>query len=220
MGVNPHGLCTWEPESGCEGCDLEKELYCRWRRRHLNGFFSIMAPAITSAAVGLLLAGTILGSQLYIILYGGFMLLFFNVIETWLLCRHCPYYARSGKTLHCLANHGCLKLWKYNPAPMNGLERNTMRFFFALFFTYPELVQGYGLLQMEATWDLAYTAYMGLLIVTAVSSGAAYILLRKYFCSHCVNFSCPLNRVPQETVKRYLDRNPVMREAWKAAGEV
>jgi len=42
--------------------------------------------------------------------------------------------------------------------------------------------------------------------------------LRKYTCSQCVNFSCPLNTVPRDVVDEYLRRNPVMREAWEESG--
>jgi hypothetical protein len=42
--------------------------------------------------------------------------------------------------------------------------------------------------------------------------------LRLYTCSRCVNFSCPLNTVPRETVEAYLARNPVMRRAWEESG--
>lgn len=57
---------------------------------------------------------------------GGFALCFFNVWETMILCSHCPFYARKGKTLACLANHGCIKLWKYNPAPMSCFEKRSV----------------------------------------------------------------------------------------------
>jgi hypothetical protein len=42
--------------------------------------------------------------------------------------------------------------------------------------------------------------------------------LREYTCSRCVNFSCPLNSVPREIVDAYLERNPVMRQAWQDSG--
>jgi hypothetical protein len=34
----------------------------------------------------------------------------------------------------------------------------------------------------------------------------------------CIDFSCPVNAVPQSVVDAYLRRNPVMREAWEASG--
>jgi hypothetical protein len=42
--------------------------------------------------------------------------------------------------------------------------------------------------------------------------------LQKYTCSRCVNFSCPLNRVPKAVVDKYLEKNPVMKEAWERSG--
>jgi len=104
-----------------------------------------MIGALSIAAVELYLTGLIIENQFHLIAYIGFMFFFFNIIETWLLCRHCPYYARS------LANHGCIKLWDYNPAPMSGREKNAMRFFFTLFFTYPLIIQTYGITQLPAT---------------------------------------------------------------------
>ena len=37
-------------------------------------------------------------------------------------------------------------------------------------------------------------------------------------CNHCVNFSCPLNRVPKQVVDAYLEKNPGMKEAWLNSG--
>ncbi|MBC8275650.1 MAG: hypothetical protein H8E40_11875 [Chloroflexi bacterium] len=42
--------------------------------------------------------------------------------------------------------------------------------------------------------------------------------LQRITCSKCVNFSCPLNGVPKPVVDRYLEKNPVMREAWERTG--
>ena len=44
-------------------------------------------------------------------------------IEIRVLCSHCPYYAEEGRILHCLANHGTIKLWKYHPEPMRFWEK-------------------------------------------------------------------------------------------------
>ena len=90
-----------------------------------------------------------------------------------------------------------------------------MRVFFTLFFTYPLIVQSYGFTQLAATWDFGYIAYLGVFIAGILSTIGTYMNLRKYFCTHCINFSCPLNKVPEETVEKYLDKNPVMKAAWK-----
>lgn len=33
-----------------------------------------------------------------------------------------------------------------------------------------------------------------------------------------VYFSCPLNKAPKEVVDSYLEKNPVMKEAWESSG--
>ena len=43
-------------------------------------------------------------------------------------------------------------------------------------------------------------------------------MLRKYTCTQCVNFPCPLNLVSHRLVDASLQRNPTMQQAWKAAG--
>lgn len=77
------------------------------------------------------------------------------------------------------------------------------------------LQSGYGgypfpfmLLGRQTLWALA--ALGGLVLF--------FWALRRYICSRCVNFSCPLNSVPQEIIDAYLARNPVMREAWEDSG--
>ncbi|MBN2334941.1 hypothetical protein JXL21_05235 [Candidatus Bathyarchaeota archaeon] len=217
MGVNPHGICTWGDDAQCSDCDLKHRLFCRWERRHLVGFLSIMLTAFAAGFVGMYITGRVIGSHLYLYAFVAFLLVFFNVVETWILCRHCPYYARSGRTLHCLANHGCLKLWRYEPKPATALERNAMRASFALFFGYPFVVSVYGLWRyslVPAASGLSFIAYAGLIIVILVAEVSTFMNLRLYFCPHCVNFSCPLNRTPEDVKGAYIDRNPVLREAW------
>ena len=34
-------------------------------------------------------------------------------------CSHCPYWAEEGNVLHCHANYGVFKIWKFNPKPMS-----------------------------------------------------------------------------------------------------
>lgn len=44
------------------------------------------------------------------------------------------------------------------------------------------------------------------------------IALLRMKCSSCVNFSCPLNRVPENVVNDYLERNRVMKKAGRRSG--
>lgn len=58
--------------------------------------------------------------------------------------------------------------------------------------------------------------YLLAAIALTVAISFFYNLVRNT-CIRCVNFSCPLNRVPKHVVDVYLMRNPVMRSAWEDA---
>jgi hypothetical protein len=134
-----------------------------------------------------------------------YWLIFFELWEIRILCSHCPYYAERGATLHCIANYGSLKVWKYRPGPMSRSERAQLWIGLTILGGYPFpflLLGGQVLWALVALWGLVMFFWT----------------LRQVTCSRCVNFSCPLNSVPSEIVDAYLARNPVMREAWDASG--
>jgi hypothetical protein len=138
-------------------------------------------------------------------LWIGFMVIFFTAWEIRILCSHCPYYAEKGRTLHCIANYGLPKLWRYHPEPMSRAEKIQLLIGFALLagLPFPFLIAG-------GQWALV--------VVGLLSAAAFGITLKRDICSACVNFSCPLNSVPKPTVDAYLRRNPVMRAAWEEHG--
>lgn len=122
--------------------------------------------------------------------------------ENLILCSHCPYYAEGGRhTLRCHANIGLLKLWKFDPRPMNSVEKGG----------FLGAVGGLLAVPIIANWQGGETlaATGGLL-----SSAAWSLLMRRFVCSECPNFSCPLNTVPEATRRAYLLRNPIFAEAW------
>lgn len=45
-----------------------------------------------------------------------------------------------------------------------------------------------------------------------------WLYYKKFHCSKCFNFSCPLNNQPRWVIDEFLKRNPVMRNAWKKKG--
>jgi len=198
---NPHDLCTWRDASSCADCTTQGLLKCRHSWADLLAFALLSFTGFLPAAIGMYQAGY--GE--WIVAWIGFALFFFNVWETKILCSHCPYYALEGKTLVCLANHGCLKLWKYNPAPMNRFEK--VQFVFAAVILVgvplPFLIFG-------GQWTM--------LTLTLLGMSAWIVNVQRNVCSACVNFSCPLNKVPKQTVDAYLIRNPVMLEAWLKSG--
>lgn len=198
---NPYDICTWRPKSECAGCPLEGELKCRFKRGdlfHFIGMFGVYAiPAIT----GVIRAGY----GWYLLGWIAFWLVFFELWEIRILCSHCPYYAERGTTLHCIANYGSLKVWKYHPEPMSTLEKAQLWLGFAILVGYPF---PFMLLGGSYLWALS----------TLWAAVIFFWTLRRYTCSQCVNFSCPLNGVPKENVDAYLKRNPVMRQAWEESG--
>jgi hypothetical protein len=141
----------------------------------------------------------------YLLGWVAFWLIFFELWEIRILCSHCPYYAECGKTLHCIANYGSLKVWDYHPEPMSASEKVQLWIGFAILCGYPF---PFMLLGGQILW--AIVALWGCVMF--------FWTLRKYTCSQCVNFSCPLNSVPKEIVDAYLARNPVMQQAWEERG--
>ncbi len=198
---NPHDLCTWRPASECAGCPLDGHLKCRFRAadllRFLGTFLAFAVPAVLGTLQG--------GYGWALIGWGIFGLVFFEFWEIRILCSHCPYYAERGTMLHCIANYGSLKVWRYRPEPMSRAEKAQLIVGFVILGGYPF---PFLLIGEEYLW--AFVALAGLVVF--------FWALRGHTCSRCVNFSCPMNSVPQKVVDAFLKRNPVMQEAWEKSG--
>ena len=134
-----------------------------------------------------------------------FWIFFFGFWEIKILCSHCPYYAKEGGFLECNANAMCPKIWKYNPVPINRWEKFQLVIGFTILFGYPIY---FSIIGEQYLW--AGLATLGTIVF--------FVILGRYTCSKCVNFSCILNRVPKELVDEYLKKNEVMRKAWEKAG--
>jgi len=176
-------------------------------------------PLFIMAAFGMALVGVVTGAWWPLIVFAAVCIAFFGLgIETRILCSHCPYYAEEGRTLHCLALHGSPKLWRYRPEPMNRVEKTTLLSFFSFLLLFPVIVEAYGIWFISAHYGQSgLIALLGMIGITLanIMGVMQWILIMMYaFCSRCVNFSCPLNRVPKSTVDAYLEKNPVMKEAW------
>jgi hypothetical protein len=153
------------------------------------------------AVIGVILAGY----GWFLFGWVAFMLFFFQLWEIRILCSHCPYYAEDSSVLHCIANYGSLKAWQYRPGPMNISEKIQLWVGFFILAGYP---LPFMILGNQWLWLLV--SLWGLVMF--------FWTLRKDTCSQCVNFSCPLNTVPDEIINAYLDRNPTMRRAWEESG--
>jgi len=198
---NPHHICTWEPESDCAACENQDKLICRMHTGDLVQFLLLVLNIFIPAVAGMILAGY----GTWLVGYAAFWVFFFGFFEIRILCSHCPFYAERGFVLHCPANYGLPKFWRYHPEPMSRLEKGLLLISFVVLFGYPVpfLVLGGQYL---------------LLLLTIVAGTVWLVVMLRNVCRRCVNFSCPLNRVPKEVVDSYLRRNDVMRQAWESCG--
>ena len=86
-----------------------------------------------------------------------------------------------------------------------------------LFFS--ALVQAYRIWNFFARGaGFALLGMVGVNLATVMAAHQFGYILTRHFCPRCVNFSCPLNRPPEATVEKYLERNPVIKAAWEKSG--
>ena len=220
---NPHNICTLDEQSDCLNCNIQGKLACKWDKKILSGFHGIAWPPLLTIIFGIVVVGFLTGAWWPLYAYIIYFFLMFGVFEIRFLCSHCPYYAEEGKTLHCLANHGSFKFWSYHPGPMNRFEKFMMYFLIAtIFFVFPSSILGYGIWYLYVHFvEYGLIALLGLSGITGaslVSSISFVSTLKIFFCSNCVNFSCPLNTVSKLVIDEYLKKNEVMRKAWEESG--
>jgi hypothetical protein len=210
---NPFGLCTWDDAADCDGCGLRDKLHCRWDAAVL-GRFLIPASAFSLIAIlGVGLASYVTGEWGILAAYLAFFVVFFLVVEIRVLCSHCPYYAREGSFLRCLANYGAPRLWRYRPGPLSAAERIALLIGFAVFGGYPLVAQVYGICRLTGSGTGASATLPAAIIITVATLVALVVfaaVLTLYFCPRCINFSCPLNRVPSAVREEYRAKNPVL----------
>lgn len=201
LSKNPFHICTWQDETDCSGCPIDERLNCRFNWNDLLYFLVLFLTPAIAAVVGMIQGGY----SVYLLGWAGYAIFFFFVWEARVLCSHCPYWAEEGRVLHCLANHGVIKIWRFHPEPMSTWEKI-------------QFLTGAGLLILYPFPFLiiAEQYLLGLITLSGIIGFA--FSLKKHVCTRCVNFSCPLNGVPKIIVDAYLRGNPVMRQAWEAKG--
>lgn len=215
---NKNVTCTWSSNADCTNCQLTVILHCKWQQKYLMYFLKIAMYIMIPSAIGFILAGFLLNNWLYLIIYILFWIVFFGAFEIRVLCSHCPYYQEESKghILHCLANHGTIKLWKYHPEPMKTWEKISF-IAGALFFMFFPVVPEIDLIIHES--DLFMLSLLITLTAITILTGIHfYYKLRKNVCPYCVNFSCPFNSVEKKVVDSYLQKNSVMKIAWEQSG--
>ena len=210
-------VCTWDDEENCLDCEIKERLDCRWEQSLLLRFYKGGGLAIISAVIAFIITGFFV-SWVPALIYIIFWIFFFGFFEIRVLCSHCPYYAKDGRILHCLANHGTIKVWKYHPEPMNLFEKFgfLVGAFFFVFF--PFVTELYSIVILQHQDILLANILIILAFISIVGGIYLFYVLQMNICPKCVNFSCPLNKVSKEIVDAYLKKNLVMREAWETAG--
>jgi len=182
----------------CNDCELSDKLVCHFNIKQLLGFLLIAFPSFIIAGIIIFKFNPFL-----LIPWIVLILSYFGFVEIKVMCSHCPHYAESEiKTLKCWANYGSPKLWKYRPGPMSLNEKIVFYLGFTIILIYP------------ITFFILENSYifLGLYFVLIVLGKLA---LKKYYCTHCINFACPLNNVNEEIRNKFFSKNPVVRDAWK-----
>ena len=212
-------VCTWDDQEECLDCELQERLDCRWEKSLLIRFYKAGGFAIASAIIAFIIVGLFI-SWIPLLIYLIFWIFFFGFFEIRVLCNHCPYYAEEGRILHCLANHGTIKVWKYHPEPLNLFEKLGFLAGAVFFVFFPLLTEIFGVFSIwnQENKQILLLIFIVLAVVSFLGGIYFFYLLRSKICPKCINFSCPLNKVPKELVDAYLKRNPIMKEAWEASG--
>jgi hypothetical protein len=201
--ANPYGLCNYDRPAACQDCPVNGRVFCQFERRHVLRFALLMLPVFLANGAGFVRHG----AWKQLLLWIGTLFFFLQVPENLILCSHCPYYAQGGRrTLLCHVNAGLLKLWPFNPRPMTSTESAAFMGGLLAIFGYPIAAN-----TLNREWLAAFGGLVG-----AVTWG---LLMRRFVCSECPNFSCPLNTVPDAVQLAYLRRNPVYAAAWGIAPE-
>ncbi len=219
MEKNPFNICTFDPNSNCNECKNKDKLDCKLDKNQQKISMLAVFSSLIIGVFGLIIIGLIIDNWWILIFYIVFIFLFFFVIEISLTCSHCPYYAQKSRHLDCPGNNIFPKIWKFHPEPMRRYEKVGSTIGFVMISAIPLLSQLYGIwffLSNNPNTSLIFVfGLFGVLLATILSFLMFYSLFLLTFCSRCINFSCPFNKVPQELIDEYLKRNPVIKDAWK-----
>lgn len=200
MFLDPHRPLTTCTAQTCEDCSVGKEVHCHFHGRDLAAFLFVGLPVLVIGGAGIFRIDAWWLAPYALIAFG-----YFGFVEIRVMCSHCPHYAESGKSLQCWANYGSPRLWKYRPGPMSMTEKIVFVAGLVLIFGYPVVFLLIGL-----QWFL-----LAVYLLTVVSF---YLTLQRSYCSECMNFACPLNKVDVQVRAEFFKRNPTIAQAWGRLG--
>lgn len=198
---NQHETCIQKDTEMCEECAIKDKLICHFQSKYLLSFVSFFIFFVITCFIGIIISGY----GWFLLGWVGFWLFFFEFWEIRILCSHCPFYAEEGKTIHCMANYGSVKIWKFHPEPMDLSEKIQLIIGFFILMGYPLI---FLILGKEFI----------ILLIAFIEIVLFFSFLEIKRCAKCLNFSCPFNRVKKEVVDNFLKKNPIMRKAWEETG--
>jgi hypothetical protein len=216
MAKDNAGLCTFDPDAPCSNCGNSGKISCKPDNNKVVVSHLLEGSFIIMAVLGTGLTSVLLESLWPLLVFSIFSALFFLVIQPRITCSHCPYYAEDRFFLHCTENHFSPKIWRYHPEPIVWWEKIGTVVGFVFLGMYPLLVELYG---VYVFWNsspslVSLLGVVGVFVGTLLTLALFYVVFFLLYCPRCVNFSCVFNKVPEEYVKHYLERNPVMKQAW------
>ncbi len=187
---------------GCDGCPVETTLHRHFTPGDLTHFILTALPSFLAGGAGIYHA-----NGWMLVLWIAVIVGFFGFIEIRVLCTHCPHYAEEGYSLKCWANYGSPKVWRYHPGSMNLIEKTVFIGGLAVVWGFPLffLIPG-------SPWFL--------LIVYLSATAGFFMTLKRYLCSQCINFACPLNTVSAAVRRDFFRRNPPIARAWSVDADL
>jgi hypothetical protein len=201
MFLDPKRPLTTCTAANCDGCPVSKDVHCHFQAGDLTAFLLAGFPIFFIGGAGIFRVNAWWLAPWLAMSFG-----YFGFIEIRVMCSHCPHYAEPGKSLQCWANYGSPRLWKYRPGPMTAIEKIVFEAGILLIIAYP------------LVFLLAGSQWL-LLAIYLLTTAAGYATLRRSYCSQCMNFACPLNKVDETVRVAFFKRNPEIARAWGRTGD-
>ena len=101
---------------------------------------------------------------------------------------------------------------------MKKFERILLIIGFSFFGIVPLAGQIPSIIAIAANLPIERAIFITLIVLLGTSVIGiifGFTFLFTQICTKCVNFSCPFNKVPKELIDAYLDKSPVMKNAWE-----
>ena len=219
---NPYNICTLNPNSNCNNCKNNRKIDCKFNIKHSIRSMTIIFSFIITSTIGLYYISLLIQNLWILIIFLIYIFLLFIIIEPFVTCSHCPFYAEKRFRFNCTGNILTPKIWKYNTKPINKYEQAITLVAFIIFYAYPILSEIYGLWHLyENGYSITSQTFLILSFIFLLNMIICVIFIYLFllvYCPKCINFSCIFNRVPKSNVDEYLNKNPIIKEAWKNSG--